>query len=289
MIALAHFPVLVREVIENLISENFEIFVDATVGGGGHACKILEHNKKIRLIGLDIDEEALELAKKNLEPYRERVRLIKGNFKDLKRILNEEGIFSFDGILFDLGLSMYQLKSNRGFSFSDNSMLDMRMDLSQRKTAFDVVNSYRPDELKRIIREYGEEFKAGAIARAIVEKRKKTPIRTAAELAAIVEKIKGKRGKIHPATKTFQALRIEVNRELENLSNGLKDAIEMCAPGGRIGVISFHSLEDRIVKDTFKRDERIKVITKKPIVPTYEEIKINRASRSAKLRIGEKI
>lgn len=289
MIALAHTPVLVREVIEHLISEKFRIFIDATIGGGGHATSILMHHEKIKVIGIDVDEFALNIAKKHLEPFGERVILKKGNFKDLKKILHEEGVYSFDGILFDLGLSMYQLGGKRGFSLFDENSLDMRMDMTQEKTAFQVVNSYDFQELRRIIKDYGEEFKANAIARAIINKRKKGPIKTASELAGLIERIKGKRGRIHPATKTFQAIRIEVNRELENLSLGLKDAISMCASKGRIGVISFHSLEDRIVKNAFRDDETLKVITKKPLTPSKDEIKLNPASRSAKLRIAEKI
>ncbi|HPP06803.1 MAG TPA: 16S rRNA (cytosine(1402)-N(4))-methyltransferase RsmH [Syntrophorhabdaceae bacterium] len=289
MIALAHIPVLVKEVIEHLISEKFNIFIDATVGGGGHASSILRHNERIKLIGFDVDEYALNIAKKTLEPFGERVTLVKGNFRNLKTLLNEMGIDTFDGILFDLGLSMYQIAGKRGFSFYDNNTLDMRMDMTQENTAFKVINSYDFETLRRIIKDYGEEFKANVIAKAIVNIRKKRPIQTASELADLITGIKGKRGRLHPATKTFQAVRIEVNRELENLSLGLKDAIEMCAPKGRIGVISFHSLEDRIVKNMFRHDERLNVITKKPITPSKEEIKVNPPSRSAKLRIAEKL
>jgi len=289
LIALAHNPVLVREVIEHLISEKFNIFIDATVGGGGHASSILRHNEKVRLIGFDIDEYALSVAKKTLEPFGERVTLIKGNFRDLKKHLNEEGINTFDGILFDLGISMYQISGKRGFSFYDDCDLDMRMDMAQDKTAFHVINTYNFETLRRIIKDYGEEFKTNAIARAIINRRKKGPIQTALELADLIVKVKGKKGRLHPATKTFQAIRIEVNRELENLSMGLKDAIDMCASKGRIGVISFHSLEDRIVKNMFKSDKRLHVITKKPITPSKDEMEKNPASRSAKLRIAEKL
>ncbi|MCX7965553.1 MAG: 16S rRNA (cytosine(1402)-N(4))-methyltransferase RsmH [Syntrophorhabdaceae bacterium] len=288
MIALAHTPVLVREVIEQLISEKFRIFIDATVGGGGHAFSILKHYENIKIFGLDVDGFALDIAKKTLEPFGERVLLKKGNFRNLKRLLNEEGVYTFDGILFDLGVSMYQLTGKRGFSFNDDTDLDMRMDITQNKTALDVVNNYDFKALKKIIRDYGEEYRADAIARAIINRRKKGDIRTALELADLIVRVKGKKGRLHPATKTFQAIRIEVNNELENLTKGLKDAIDMCATKGRIGVISFHSLEDRIVKNMFRSDERLNVITKKPIVPTKEEIDQNPASRSAKLRIAEK-
>ena len=289
MIERAHIPVLVKEVLDYLISEKFSLFIDATVGGGGHAFSILGHHSKIKLIGLDVDEAGLAIAARRLQPFGERVRLIRGNFRDLKDILAREGIDGFDAILFDLGLSMYHLQGKRGFSFYDDSFLDMRMDNQQEKTAFDVVNRYSTERLENILLQYGEEYRARAIAKAIVYARKKKPITTALELSSLILRVKGKKGRTHPATKAFQAIRIEVNRELENIESGLRDAIEMCRPGGRIGVISFHSLEDRIIKNTFRADERIKVITKKPLKPSMKEIKENPASRSAKLRVAEKI
>jgi len=289
LIERAHIPVLVKEVLDYLISEKFSLFIDATVGGGGHAFSILGHHSKIKLIGLDVDEAGLTIAARRLQPFGERVRLIRGNFRDLKDILAREGIDGFDAILFDLGLSMYHLQGKRGFSFYDDSFLDMRMDNQQEKTAFDVVNRYSTERLENILLQYGEEYRARAIAKAIVYARKKKPITTALELSSLILRVKGKKGRTHPATKAFQAIRIEVNRELENIVSGLRDAIEMCRPGGRIGVISFHSLEDRIIKNTFRADERIKVITKKPLKPSMKEIKENPASRSAKLRVAEKI
>lgn len=289
MIERAHIPVLVKEVLDYLISEKFSLFIDATVGGGGHAFSILGHHSKIKLIGLDVDEAGLTIAARRLQPFGERVRLIRGNFRDLKDILAREGIDGFDAILFDLGLSMYHLQGKRGFSFYDDSFLDMRMDNQQEKTAFDVVNRYSTERLENILLQYGEEYRARAIAKAILYARKKKPITTALELSSLILRVKGKKGRTHPATKAFQAIRIEVNRELENIVSGLRDAIEMCRPGGRIGVISFHSLEDRIIKNTFRADERIKVITKKPLKPSMKEIKENPASRSAKLRVAEKI
>ncbi|HOJ71721.1 MAG TPA: 16S rRNA (cytosine(1402)-N(4))-methyltransferase RsmH [Syntrophorhabdaceae bacterium] len=289
MIERAHIPVLVKEVLDYLISEKFSLFIDATVGGGGHAFSILGHHSKIKLIGLDVDEAGLAIAARRLQPFGERVRLIRGNFRDLKDILAREGIDGFDAILFDLGLSMYHLQGKRGFSFYDDSFLDMRMDNQQEKTAFDVVNRYSTERLENILLQYGEEYRARAIAKAILYARKKKPITTALELSSLILRVKGKKGRTHPATKAFQAIRIEVNRELENIVSGLRDAIEMCRPGGRIGVISFHSLEDRIIKNTFRADERIKVITKKPLKPSMKEIKENPASRSAKLRVAEKI
>jgi len=289
LIERAHIPVLVKEVLDYLISEKFSLFIDATVGGGGHAFSILGHHSKIKLIGLDVDEAGLAIAARRLQPFGERVRLIRGNFRDLKDILAREGIDGFDAILFDLGLSMYHLQGKRGFSFYDDSFLDMRMDNQQEKTAFDVVNRYSTERLENILLQYGEEYRARAIAKAILYARKKKPITTALELSSLILRVKGKKGRTHPATKAFQAIRIEVNRELENIVSGLRDAIEMCRPGGRIGVISFHSLEDRIIKNTFRADERIKVITKKPLKPSMKEIKENPASRSAKLRVAEKI
>jgi len=289
LIERAHIPVLVKEVLDYLISEKFSLFIDATVGGGGHAFSILGHHSKIKLIGLDVDEAGLAIAARRLQPFGERVRLIRGNFRDLKDILAREGIDGFDAILFDLGLSMYHLQGKRGFSFYDDSFLDMRMDNQQEKTAFDVVNRYSTERLENILLQYGEEYRARAIAKAIVYARKKKPITTALELSSLILRVKGKKGRTHPATKAFQAIRIEVNRELENIESGLRDAIEMCRPGGRIGVISFHSLEDTIIKNTFRADERIKVITKKPLKPSMKEIKENPASRSAKLRVAEKI
>ncbi len=288
MIGVAHIPVLCEEAIQNLVSAEYRLFVDATVGGGGHAHHILERYKDIRLVGLDVDEEALSIAQEVLKGYGERVRLVRGNFKDLKEILNGMGVFTFDGILFDLGLSMYQLMGKRGFSFNDDCLPDMRMDNRAVLTAYDVVNTYRYDALKKIISEYGEEEKAHKIAKAIVDARKKGPIATSKELAGIVLKAKRRRGKIHPATKTFQAIRIEVNRETKNLRTGVNDAIDMLNGNGRIGVISFHSLEDRAIKEIFKTSTAVNAVTKKPIRPERGEIRNNPSSRSAKLRVAEK-
>jgi len=288
LIGVTHIPVLCEEAIQNLVSAEYSLFVDATVGGGGHAYHILERYKDIRLIGLDVDEGALSIAQEVLKGYGERVKLARGNFKDLKEILNGMGVFSFDGILFDLGLSMYQLMGGRGFSFNDDCLPDMRMDNRAALTAYDVVNTYRYDALKKIISEYGEEEKAHKIAKAIVDARKKGPIETSRELAGIVLKAKRRRGKIHPATKTFQAIRIEVNGETKNLRAGVNDAIGMLNRQGKIGVISFHSLEDRTIKEIFKTSAMVNAVTKKPIRPERGEIRSNPSSRSAKLRVAEK-
>jgi len=283
-----HIPVLLEEVTSNLVSEKTEIFVDATLGGAGHSSFILERHKNLRLIGLDADKTALEIAGKKLTVFNERATLIRGNFKDLKAILTSIGVSSIDSILFDLGLSTYQIMGKRGFSFNDDAFLDMRMDDQESFTAFDVVNRYSYEDLRGVLEEYGEEFKAYRIAKAITDERKKNPIKTAKELSAIILKAKKRTGRIHPATKTFQAIRIEVNNELKNLTSGITDAADLLTPNGRIGVISFHSLEDRIVKNLFKTSCLLRATTKKPIIAGRAEIKENPNSRSAKLRVAER-
>ncbi len=285
---VVHIPVLLEEVINNLVSEKTNVFIDATVGAGGHASHILERYKNVRLIGLDADEDILRIAGERLNEFEDRAKLIRGNFRDLKGILTSEGIASVDGILFDLGLSTFQITGERGFSFNDDSFLDMRMDNRGTLTAYDVVNDYDYKELLQIIRDYGEDYRAPAIAKMIVETRKKNPISTAKELGGIVLKAKRRTGKIHPATKTFQAIRIEVNDELRSLQRGIEAAIDMLSPEGRVGVISFHSLEDRIAKFAFRAASELNIITKKPIRAERVEIKENPSSRSAKLRVAEK-
>lgn len=265
--AFTHAPVLVDEVVKNLVDEDDLLFVDATIGGGGHGYKVLERYRNLRLVGIDADEEALAVSAERLAPFKDRVLLKKGNFRDIKRILQEESIGEIDSVLFDLGISMYQMSGARGFSFADEASLDMRIDQDEALTAYEVVNRYDYRTLTRIVKEYGEEGDAPRIARAIIEARKKRPITGAKELAAIVAGAKKGRGKIHPATKTFQALRIEVNSEFSNLEKGLLAATDMVRPSGRIGVITFHSLEDRVVKTFFKTNPHLAVTTKKPIPP----------------------
>jgi 16S rRNA (cytosine1402-N4)-methyltransferase len=284
-----HIPVLLDEVIENIVNNETALLVDATIGGAGHACAMLEKYGNLKLVGIDADESDLRIAQEKLQEFGDRVRLVRRNFKDLRRILESLGITSIDGILFDLGLSTYQFMGQRGFSFTDDAFLDMRMDESEPVTAYDVVNSYSYDSLKSVLEEYGEEYRAARIARMIVEERKKKPISTARELAGVVQKAKRREGRIHPATKTFQALRIEVNQELENIRAGVNDAIALLAPKGRIGVISFHSLEDRIIKETFKTSPLLRIVTKKPIRPGRPEILANPSARSAKFRVAEKV
>jgi 16S rRNA (cytosine1402-N4)-methyltransferase len=285
---VAHIPVLLDEVADNLASVTGNLFVDATVGGGGHSSFILERYPGLNLVGLDVDEDNLKIAEEWLRDFGGRVTLIRGNFRNLKELLKDAGINSFDSILFDLGLSTFQISGTRGFSFNDDSFLDMRMDSREPLTAYDVVNKYNYEALKRIILEFGEEYRAARIARVITEERKRKPIATAKELANVVGKAKRRTGRVNPATKTFQAIRIEVNGELDSLRSGLADAIDMARPTGRIGVISFHSLEDRIVKEMFRASPLLNVVTKKPIRPGRAEIISNPRSRSAKFRVAEK-
>jgi 16S rRNA (cytosine1402-N4)-methyltransferase len=285
---VVHIPVLLEDVIRNLVSEKTRLFVDATIGGGGHSYHILERYGTVRLIGLDADEVALKNVRARLRAFEDRVRLIRGNFRDLKETLNSAGVLSVDAVLFDLGLSTLQIMGKRGFSFNDETFLDMRMDNGQALTGHEVVNDYSYKDLLRIIRDYGEEYRGPAIVRAIVETRKKRRIDTAKELADLVLRVKKRTGKIHPATKTFQAIRIEVNDELKSLEAGIAQAVDMLAPGGRVGVISFHSLEDRIVKNAFRSWPALDVVTKKPIRAELAEIRENPSSRSAKFRVAER-
>ncbi len=292
---MEHFPVLLEETVSFLLGGKRKVFVDATVGLGGHAYEILKRDPQAYLIGIDKDPQALELAERKLKEFEGRFSLYQADYKDIDEVLKAEGLKTVDGILMDLGVSMLQLKTpERGFSFKEDAPLDMRMNPEQRLTAYDVVNRYPERELYRIIREYGEERFAKRIAAAIVRRRKEKPIETTLELAEIVEDAvpKGFYKKIHPATKTFQAIRIEVNRELDHLKEALLKVPRLLSEGGRVAVISFHSLEDRIVKHTFRHFEKeglLKVLTKKPVLPSEEEISKNPPSRSAKLRVAERV
>lgn len=283
---------MVREVVEVLSPWPGGIYVDATVGPGGHAEEILKLvGSEGRLIGIDRDEEALKMAEERLAD--ERVVLRKGRFSDMREMLVEMGVSGVDGILFDFGLSMLHLRDvERGFSFTSQEPLDMRMDRTQRLTSRDIVNTYSEKDIERILREYGEERLSHRIAKAISRYRAKKMIDTCAELAEIVSSAYGRRGKYHPATKTFQALRIAVNDELNEIKKGLDASLSVLMTGGRLCVISYHSLEDRIVKNFMRDSEKqgmLKVITKKPMTPTYAELRANPSSRSAKLRGAEKI
>ncbi len=266
-------------------------YVDATIGLGGHAEEILRHIGEGRLIGIDRDEETLKMAESRLSD--KRVILKRGRFSDISTLITETGISKADGILFDLGTSMFHLKTpERGFSFLSEELLDMRMDIKQSLTAGNVVNKYPEKEIDRILWEYGEERLSRKIAKAIINYRNKKKIETCAELSDIVCSVYKGRGKTHPATKTFQALRIAVNDELNELRKGLDASKGILKSGGRLCVISYHSLEDRIVKN-FMRDSRkegiFNVLTKKPLVASYEEIRLNPSARSAKLRGAERL
>jgi 16S rRNA (cytosine1402-N4)-methyltransferase len=289
-----HIPVLAREVVELLDPREGEIFVDATVGMGGHAKLLLEHlGESDKLIGIDTDGQALQLANKNLESYRNQLKLVHGNFRNLADLVSECGYQSVDGILLDIGVSSFQIDTpERGFSFNNLAQLDMRMDLGGYRTAGDIVNNYSYLDLVRIFKEYGEESKAEIFAKRITEARRKNPIETTMDLVEIIApQGQAGRGKIHPATKVFQALRIEVNDELGALQEVLPQAVDLLKPGGRLAVITFHSLEDRLVKNFLRYQvdkDRGELINKKVVVPTWAERQSNRRSRSAKLRVFEK-
>lgn len=289
---ISHAPVMVKEVIEVLSPRPGGIYIDATVGPGGHTLEILKYiGPEGKIIGFDRDRETLNIARQRISDGR--VILKKALFSEIRGILQEEGITGVDGMLFDFGISMIQVKDmERAFSFSSEYPLDMRMDRSKGITAEEIVNTYPSKELERILREFGEERLADRIARAIVSKRREGRIRSCKELADLVSKVYGRRGKIHPATKTFQALRIAVNNELNEIREGLQNSIGLLNKGGRLCVISYHSLEDRIVKNFMRDSERkglLRILTKKPLTPQHEEIRSNPASRSAKLRGAEKI
>ena len=269
--------------------------VDATLGTGGHAQEILKRiNPGGLLIGIDKDEESLEVCRDRLDNFKDSLRLIHGDFRDLDSILEINNIHKIDAIIFDLGLSLYQLSDpQRGFSFQQEGPLDMRFDRHSFISAYDLINHLNVDEISNLLWTFGQENKHRHIANLIVKERQKHPIQTTRELADLVMRaVKFRRQSIHPATRTFQALRIAVNRELEVLADGLNKAIELLKTGGRIVVISFHSLEDRIVKQNFRRSEeekKLKIITPKPLRPSEDEINLNPSSRSAKMRVAERI
>ena len=306
----SHRSVLLEESIEGLRIKPEGVYMDGTLGGGGHAIEIVKLLKgNGRLFGIDRDEEALHAARERLKDYEERVTFIRDTFENGVLRLKEMGISGVDGILLDLGVSSYQLDNpERGFSYNQDTELDMRMDKRQSLTAKEIVNGYSKEELARIISEYGEDKFARNIAKHIDEARKQAPIETTFQLndiikAAIPAKMRAEGG--HPSKRTFQAIRIECNRELEGLKNALEEMIPFLNPGGRICIITFHSLEDRIVKSAFKKQENPctcppefpvcvcgkkplgKVITRKPILPSGEEMEANSRAKSAKLRIFE--
>lgn len=304
-----HFPVLLEESIDYLITNKDGIYVDATFGLGGHSMRII---KKISpdglLIAIDRDIEAINIGKKRFGEYK-NIKIIHSSFSNLGNILDELKVSSIDGILFDFGVSSMQLDNpERGFSYNTDSFLDMRMDTTSKLTAYDVVNTYECKRLEKIIREYGEERYAKRIANKIVDQRRISPIKSTKQLNDIINSVvpKPKDGS-NPAKRTFQAIRIEVNNELDEIKKALQIGIDRLKKGGRICAISFHSLEDRIVKEIFKynsidcvcpkdipvcvcgKKKVLKIITKKPITPSKDEIEKNKRSHSAKLRVAEKI
>ncbi|HZX21789.1 MAG TPA: 16S rRNA (cytosine(1402)-N(4))-methyltransferase RsmH [Clostridia bacterium] len=307
-----HVPVLLEECIENLNIKKDGIYVDGTLGGAGHSGEIIKHlNESGLLIGIDRDENAIKAATKILADVTGKVKLVKDNFSNLKNILEDLGVESFDGLLLDLGVSSHQLdEAGRGFSYMHDAPLDMRMDDSDSLTAKDIVNSYPEKDLEKIIKDYSEERWAKRIAQFIVEFRERGKIVTTHQLVDIIKRAIPKGARVngpHPAKRTFQAIRIEVNKELDVIEGTIEAAVKKLNLGGRICIITFHSLEDRIVKNTFRslvnpcvcpkefpicqcnKKPTIKIITRKPIVPTEKELGINPRSRSAKLRVAEKI
>ncbi len=290
-----HPPVLLKEAIHYLNAKKGVTFVDATLGGGGHTEAILKANPENRVIAIDRDEEAIERALKRLEPYGDRIAVYHANFSQIDRVLETEGVSEVDGVLFDLGVSHFHLRGERGFTVWQEQPLDMRMDRSQRLTAREVVNELPERKLAEIIFKYGEERFARKIAREVVRRRKVKPIETTTELAKIVEEVIPKKlwagRKKHPAIKTFQAIRIYVNKEFEEIETAIPKAAHLLKGSGRLVVITFHSLEDRLVKNLFKKlePEGFKIVTKKPVEPTKEEISHNPAARSAKLRVLKRL
>ncbi|MBD5509717.1 MAG: 16S rRNA (cytosine(1402)-N(4))-methyltransferase RsmH [Lachnospiraceae bacterium] len=306
----SHYSVLLQETITNLNIKANGVYVDGTLGGGGHALEVAKRlSKGGRLFGIDQDDAALQAAEERLSAYQDRVTLVRSNYCNIREALAQYGVEQVDGIVLDLGVSSYQLDTEeRGFSYRFDTKLDMRMDRRQTLTAQTIVNQYTEQELYRIIRDYGEEQFAKNIAKHIVRFREEKPIETTGELNEIIKAaIPAKmRQNGHPSKRTFQAIRIECNRELEVLRDSLDTMIEMLAPEGRLCIITFHSLEDRLVKAAFKRSEspctcppefpvcicgkkpQGRAVTKKPILPTEEELRENSRSKSAKLRVFEK-
>jgi 16S rRNA (cytosine1402-N4)-methyltransferase len=301
-----HTPVLLDEVLEGLAVKPGGRYVDCTVGTGGHARGILDKSGPDGwLLGLDVDSTALEVSRRRLSPYGDRVVLLHGTFASLEALASAHGFIPAEGVLLDLGLSSLQLeRAERGFSFQKDGPLDMRMDPSGEVTADYLVNELKEADLARIIAHYGEEPKARAIARAIVRNR---PIRTTRELADLVARNVGRRRKLHPATKTFQALRMAVNDELDNLSDALPQIVDVLAEGGRMAIISFHSLEDRLVKSFMVQESKdcicppeipvcrcdhkrtVSIVTRKPIRPSPAEVRENPRARSARLRVAVRV
>ncbi len=309
--AFEHKSVLLYETVDSLNIKPDGIYVDGTLGGGGHAYEVCSRlGKHGRLIGIDQDADAIAAATKRLEPFADKVTVVRSNYENIASVLHDLGIEKVDGIYLDLGVSSYQLDTaSRGFTYREDAPLDMRMDQRNTQTAADIVNTYSETELYHIIRDYGEDRFAKNIAKHIVQRRQKKPYETTGELietikAAIPAKIRATGG--HPAKRTFQAIRIELNHELDVLNRSIDTMIDLLNPGGRLSIITFHSLEDRIVKKRFRDNEnpcicppefpvcmcgrksKGTVITRKPIVPGEEELEYNKRSKSSKLRVFER-
>ncbi len=306
---MSHVPVLLKETLDLLVMNPQGVYVDGTLGRGGHAVEILKRlSPEGRLIGFDRDLEAIERTESVLKPFGAKAQRVHGNFADMKELCKQIGVTEVDGILLDLGVSSPQLDvAERGFSFGKDGPLDMRMDQTKGRSAADWVNDEEEQTLANLIYRFGEDHDSRRVARALVQARAIKRIEGTMELAAIVEQAKGgRRGPTHPATKTFQALRIAVNAELESLERGLEDGLSMLCEGGRMAVITFHSLEDRIVKEFFKshtvkreslqqggealiyEEPAVRLVNKRPIAAASEEIKENPRSRSAKLRVAQR-
>ena len=304
-----HTPVLYYETLNNLVINPNGIYIDCTLGGGSHSEGILEKlSNKGLLISIDQDSTAIEYSKKRLEKFGSKWKVFKGNFENIDTIAYMAGVDKVDGILMDIGVSSKQLDDpERGFSYRYDVKLDMRMNTEQKISAYDVVNTYTEEQLSKIIFEYGEERYAKKIAKLIVEQRKSSTIEKTSDLITLIKRAYPERASKHPAKKTFQAIRIEVNRELEVLENAISKSAELLKVGGRLAIITFHSLEDRIVKNKFKdlatackcpKDipicvcdgvKKFEIITKKPIIPIDDELKNNNRAHSSKLRILERI
>ena len=309
--AFGHVSVLLHETVDGLNVRPDGIYVDATLGGGGHAFEVCSRlGDKGRFVGIDQDADAIKAAGERLAGFGEKVTIIRSNYRDMRPQLQNIGVGKVDGIVIDLGVSSYQLDTaKRGFSYRMDAPLDMRMDQRQKMTARDIVNSYSEAELYRVIRDYGEDKFAKNIAKHIVAEREKGPVETTGQLNEIIRRaipMKIQKTSGHPSKRTFQAIRIELNHKLDVLRDSLDDMINMLNPGGRICIITFHSLEDRIVKSAFRKNEnpctcpshfpvcvcgktsKGKVVTRKPILPSEEEMESNSRSKSAKLRIFER-
>ncbi len=306
----SHVSILLKECMEGLDIKPDGIYVDGTLGGGGHTFKLIQFLSGGKVIGIDQDQDALEAATNRLAIFGEKFIPVHSNFSNIIEVLKELDINKIDGFLLDLGVSSYQLdEAERGFSYMNDGQLDMRMNQEDEFSAYDVVNTYSEDELTRIIREYGEENWANRIAKFIVEARSEKPLETTYELVDVIKNAipaSARKDGPHPAKRTFQAIRIEVNNELKIIEKTIEDAVSVMNKGGRVAIITFHSLEDRIVKNTFKRlaqgcicppefpvcicnnKPKVKIISRKPILPSEREISENPRARSAKLRIAEK-